>query len=96
MSTRAIELVYFSGCPNAGAARDNIKQALAALRLPATFAEWDQLDASAPERIRQYGSPTVLVDGRDITGVGAVEGATCRAEGAPSVETIKAALAAAR
>ena len=44
---------------------------------------------TTPERFRRHGSPTVLVDGSDVTGEGAeVAAMACRADGAPSVETI--------
>jgi hypothetical protein len=61
-------------------------------------------DPGAPERIRGYGSPTVLVDGRDVAGAAPFEGTTsCRLygstgdepRGAPPVEAIVAALRAA-
>ncbi|MEX0692451.1 MAG: hypothetical protein WD934_04645 [Gemmatimonadales bacterium] len=93
MTTQEIELVYFRGCPNADVARANVRAALEALGRATPVTEWDQLADGAPERIKGYGSPTVLVNGRDITGVGAAAGATCRAEGAPSVAQISAALA---
>jgi hypothetical protein len=55
--------------------------------------EWEQGDTAAPAHAREYGSPTILVNGRDVTGVGAAVAAfACRADGAPSMETIHAAL----
>ena len=89
-----IELVYFQGCPNADIARTNVRAALQALGRPTDITEWDQLAPEAPARIKRYGSPTILVTGRDITGVGEGTGATCRADGAPSAATIRAALEA--
>lgn len=89
-----VELIYFDGCPNVDAARDHLRQALAAARLPAIWQEWNQHDAQAPDRVRQFGSPTVLVDGRDVTCADAgVAAAACRADGAPSTETIRTAVA---
>lgn len=91
--TQNIELIYFDSCPNAEAARVNLRQALETLHLPPSWQEWEQGDSSAPEHVKQYGSPTILIDGRDVTGVGAgVAAAACRADGAPSAETIQAAL----
>lgn len=91
--TQKIELIYFDGCPNAEAARVNLRQALETLGLQVRWQEWEQGDTAAPAHAREYGSPTVLVDGRDVTGVGAgVAAAACRADGAPSIETIQAAL----
>lgn len=90
-----IELVYFEGCPHAEAARSNVQAALEGLAVPVEVTEWDQLAPGAPDRIKRYGSPTVLVNGRDVAGVGEGAGATCCAAGAPSVDTIRTALAGA-
>lgn len=87
-----IELIYFDGCPNAGRARANLQRALAdaAVRMPVI--EWEQGNPAAPPYVGAYGSPTVLVNGRDVTGVGPGAGAACRADGAPSVALVRAAL----
>ncbi len=91
--TQKIELIYFDSCPNAQPARENLRRALEEAGLPPTWQEWEQGDSSAPGHVKQYGSPTILIDGRDVTGVGAgVAAAACRADGAPSIETIQAAL----
>jgi mercuric ion transport protein len=89
MNERTVDLIYFDGCPNAGAAR----QTLSALLPDGSWREWVLSSAATPERFRRYGSPTVLVDGRDVTGEGEGAGAlACRADGAPSREIIQAAL----
>jgi mercuric ion transport protein len=89
MKTPRIELVYFDGCPNALTARDNIKAAVEASGQSLEWSEWDLMAESTPEDFRRYGSPTVLVDGRDVTGDGPANVAmACRAEGAPSVAAI--------
>lgn len=91
--TPKIELIYFAGCPNAESARANLRRALGELQLPAAWTEWEQSDAGAPAYVRSYDSPTVLVDGRDVTGAEAgTSGAACRADGAPSWETIAEAV----
>ena len=92
-NTPQIELVYFDGCPNAVTARENLRVAVEASGRPLDWSEWDLMAESTPESFRRYGSPTVLIDGRDVTGEGH-EGAAmaCRADGAPSVETIVAQL----
>lgn len=89
MTTRRIELVYFEGCPHAVKARENIKSALEAAGQEAHWSEWDLEAESTPDRYRQHGSPTVLIDGHDVTGDG--HGAiamACRADGAPSASLI--------
>ncbi len=88
-----IELIYFEGCPNAEPSRINLRQAISALDLSADWQEWEQGDPQVPEYVKQHGSPTVLINGRDVSGVEAgVGGAACRADGAPSADAIRAAL----
>jgi hypothetical protein len=88
-----IELIYFEGCPNAEPARENLRQAISALDLPGEWQEWEQGDPQVPEYVKQHGSPTILVNGRDVTGAEAgVGGAACRTDGVPSTDTIRAAI----
>lgn len=93
MSGTKIELVYFDGCPNAGRARAN----LASVLEPGSWVEWNLAADDTPEHFRRFGSPTVLVDGMDITGAdGGSAAMACRADGAPSVDMIRRALSARR
>ncbi len=87
-----IELIYFDGCPNVESARANLRDVFATLDLPKGWQEWEQGDPASPPHAKQYGSPSVLVNGRDVTGVGPVGAAACRADGAPAVDTIRNAL----
>ncbi len=84
-----IELVFFDGCPNVGLARDNLRSALQWEGKDATWTEWDLYDDSTPKHLRQHGSPTVLIDGRDVTD-NPTSGAAmaCRADGVPSAALI--------
>lgn len=92
-----IELIYFNGCPNAARARENVRTALTTSGIIADVKEWEQSDPAAPPYVIEYGSPTVLVDGRDVTGVRAGAFAkSCRVDGAPAVEAIRDALFSAR
>lgn len=89
MSQSTVELVYFTGCPSTDAARDNIRSALHESGRPEQWVEWDLEDGATPERYRSYGSPTVLVDGTDVSGAQAVAtGLSCSGDGAPSVGQI--------
>ena len=89
MSARTIELVYFEGCPNVEDARRNLREALVSSGEATTWTEWDNQSESTPEAYRRYGSPTVLVDGTDVTGASREnEAMACRADGAPSVSAI--------
>lgn len=90
MKDRTIDLVYFDGCPNAEAARASLR----ALMPEEPWREWNLSSGKTPERFRRYGSPTVLVDGRDVTGESEGTAAmACRADGAPSLDAIRKALA---
>ena len=93
MAGRSLELVYFSGCPNVEAARDNIRAALGEVGGHDEWAEWDLEEAATPDRYKAFGSPTVLVDGQDVLGSpGTGTGLSCSAGGAPSVPQIVEAL----
>lgn len=90
MNDRTVDLIYFDGCPNAEAARTNLR----ALMLEEPWREWNLSSPETPERFRCFGSPTVLVDGRDVTGqAGGTAAMACRADGAPSLDNIRKALA---
>ncbi|MGH7583222.1 MAG: hypothetical protein ACREL5_08370 [Gemmatimonadales bacterium] len=88
-----LELIYFQDCPHVAEARANVHAALVAAGMRMPVHEWDRDDVAAPPHVRRYASPTVLVDGRDVSGDSAVsDAASCRAAGAPSAETILRAL----
>lgn len=93
-----IELIYFNGCPNIKAARDNIKAACYNLKTEYSIQEWNNNDDNAPDYTKTYGSPTILVNGKDIAGVSGdcCTSGNCRIyadmTGVPSVELIKTAL----
>ena len=63
-----IELIYDPGCPNVHEARHNLRAALIALGLEATWHEWDSSAPHVPQYVTKFGSPTVLVEGRDVAG----------------------------
>jgi hypothetical protein len=89
MGKQSIELVFFEGCPNVDSARDNLRSALQSAGEDPTWTEWDLGVDSTPKHLTSHGSPTVLIDGRDVTGDS--DGATalaCRADGVPSTALI--------
>lgn len=91
--THQIELVHFTGCPHAAQARENLRLALRTSGARDPWSEWDLAAPEAPERVRGYGSPTILVNGADVSGGGPEGGElSCRVSGAPSVEAILNAL----
>lgn len=93
----SVELIFDATCPNVDAAREALYEALGAF----AWVEWERADPAAPPYAKAYASPTVLVDGRDVAGAGALDaGSGCRVyvrtngtyAGAPSAEMILAAV----
>ena len=92
-----VEIVYFPSCPNVAEARTRLMKAFAAAKLTPRWTEHHADDPDLPSYARGFGSPTILVDGRDVAGSGPTDtGAACRLYpgGAPSVSSIVAALGA--
>lgn len=90
-----VDLVYDAACPNVKAARANLMRAFSRAGIPARWAEHQIGADHAPARVRGFGSPTILVDGSDVAGVGTGSEDCCRLYdhgGAPDVELIAAAL----
>ncbi len=93
-----IELIYFAGCPNIEKARESIKSACKKAGISEKWKEIDQNASDAPDYVDGYGSPTILVNGKDVAGGKADCCATgnCRIypdmTGVPSAELILTAL----
>lgn len=97
-----VELIYFRECPNISLARERLLQAFAAVGITPQWQEWERNDPASPAHARAYGSPTILVNGRDVTGMKpSIDSAgACRVythassaiEGASNVDAIAAAL----
>lgn len=64
-----VELIYDRRCPNVDRARAMIRNALHAVGADAIWREWDRESAETPDALRHFGSPTVLVNGRDVDSV---------------------------
>ncbi len=73
-----IEFIYDRDCPNVEGARTALRNALSALKHALVWQEWDRADQHAPEYVRAYGSPTILVDGKDIVGMEPSDAPSCR------------------
>lgn len=90
-------MLVFEGCPLAAAARESLRAALDELDLPG-YEEIDILDASTPEDLRAWGSPTILVDGEDVSGKPKGNSVSCRVydapNGVPTPKTIAARISA--
>ena len=96
-----VELIYDLDCPNIQHARKALLRGFSEAGLQPSWMEWDRKSSESPAYVRQYGSPTILVDGRDVVGAEPVEGSdSCRIynhgldghTGVPSVQGIASAL----
>lgn len=97
-----IILIYDGDCPNVEAARKSLRDAIAASGRSLAWREIDRADPATPWKYRQFGSPTILIDGQDVAGYRpGTSGDCCRVylsregrfSGAPAVDQIGAALA---
>ena len=98
-----VELVYDRDCPNASRARAQLMRSFAEAGLPPRWSEWARGDPDSPDYVRGYGSPTILVGGKDVAGVTPSDGISCcrlyagpsgEVQGIPSVRMIASALRA--
>lgn len=64
--TMSVELIYDRDCPNVLDARANLVKALAASGREARWTEWDRSAPDSPPHVKGYGSPTILVDRKDV------------------------------
>ncbi|HUP47683.1 MAG TPA: MerC family mercury resistance protein [Thermoanaerobaculia bacterium] len=96
-----VELVYDEGCPNAGEARAQLLRAFSESKVEPRWQEWRGDDAASPQHVRGHGSPTILVDGKDVvSSVDPGGGQSCRIyagedgslRGVPDVNAIAHAL----
>lgn len=94
-------LLYDDDCPNVAAARSNLLKAFATTGHSSKYHEVNLRMPATPAHLRGFGSPTILVDGRDVAGVEPASDARCcrvyrtptgQLVGAPSVEQIAQAL----
>lgn len=79
-----VELLFFTGCPNAPDALALVHGCVAQLGL----------DAIIVERAGDYASPSVRVNGRDVMGAATTAGRACRRD-LPTAERVMNALRAA-
>ncbi len=63
-----VQLLSFPGCPNVEATRKVLRRALVGSGLAPEFDEVDVTSSVTPEPLKAWGSPTILVDGRDVGG----------------------------
>jgi hypothetical protein len=72
-----IDLIYDPDCPNVDHARARLRQAITEYGQPLQWTEWVSDDRSLPDYASGHGSPTILVDERDVSAAPA-RGRSCR------------------
>jgi len=99
----SVDLVYDVDCPNVSLARANLAQAFALAGIAPKWFEHRIGEPGFPEHARGYGSPTVLIGGRDVAGLGPSTAVCCRIyttntglARAPTVEQIVKAMSSAK
>lgn len=74
-----VELIYDKSCPNVATARALLIRAFTQTGVSARWKEWERSAPDSPAYVRDFGSPTILVDGNDVADVTPSEGqGTCR------------------
>lgn len=63
-----VELIYDADCPNIAQARSLLIKAFTQTGVSARWREWERGAPDTPEYARRYGSPTILVNERDVGG----------------------------
>jgi hypothetical protein len=63
-----IDLIFDADCPNVENARVQLRRACEQLGLEPRWRDWQVDDPAVPDYARGFGSPTILVEGRDVMG----------------------------
>jgi hypothetical protein len=88
-----LEFQYFEDCPNHGAMRENLFQAVRGIEDKVEMREMSVEDAETARRVQFRGSPSLLINGEDLEGMPPPEEASlsCRfyPNGIPSMELIR-------
>ncbi len=96
-----VELIYDADCPNVAATRSVLITAFTKTGTSARWKEWERSSPGSPAYAQSFGSPTILVDGKDIAGIGPTAGTrACRVysggggllQATPPLDLISAAL----
>lgn len=75
-----VELIYDRDCPNVEEARKALRDAFAKAGLKPGWKEWLRDAKESPAYVKRFGSPTILVEGKDAEegGEGSCETGSCR------------------
>lgn len=86
-----VQFLSFPGCPLEQQARTELEKALAECGLD-SYENVDVMAEQTAEELKSWGSPTILVNGRDVTGHQGGDGVGCRVYGGdlgvPDAQTI--------
>jgi len=77
MADVRVQLLAFDGCPLADAARANLEKALVDCGMSG-YEEIDILCPDTPDDLPGWGSPTILVNGVDVSGQRKGDSVSCR------------------
>ena len=61
-----VELIYDRDCPNVNKARAQLLRALTEAGMEPRWSEWNRGASDNPPHVFRYGSPTILVGGKDV------------------------------
>jgi len=64
-----VELIYDADCPNVATTRSLLIKAFTQTGASARWQEWERSSPESPVYAQSFGSPTILVDGKDIAGI---------------------------
>ncbi|MBC8325667.1 MAG: MerC domain-containing protein [Verrucomicrobia subdivision 3 bacterium] len=90
-----VELVYDLDCPNVALARRRLLEGFARAGASPHWQEWNRNASDCPPQARCFGSPAILVNGKDVEGSGELSDADCcrlYIDGAPGPEQVSLAL----
>ncbi len=82
MTDTRVQFLIFDGCPLAGRARQALQQALGECGID-DYEEIDILNPSVPDELRAWGSPSILINGSDVSGRPKGDGVGCRIYSGP-------------
>lgn len=80
MSKPNVQFLSFPGCPLESKARTELEKALAECGLD-RYENINVMAEQTAEELKSWGSPTILVDGKDVTGHEGGDGVGCRVYG---------------
>ena len=64
-----VELIYDADCPNVAVTRSQLIKAFTVTGVSARWKEWERSSPASPAYACSFGSPSIIVDGKDIAGV---------------------------